>query len=126
MSEDKTPPFDMFDPTGMLKSMRNETMDTWSKMMVDFVNTDEYAEATAANLNNWLSSSTPFRKSLEKYMAEALANLNMPTRDELTTLAGRLTNIEMRLDDLDDKLSELLKLAKTTSTNKSDTKKAKS
>ena len=48
-----------------------------------------------------------FRKAMEKVMAENLANMNMPTRAELTTLAGRMTNVEMRLDDMDAKLDRL-------------------
>jgi hypothetical protein len=35
-----------------------------------------------------------------------LINLNMPTRDDIISLAERLTNIEMRLDDLEAKLEE--------------------
>lgn len=100
--------FDVFDPTGMLKTMRNDSMDAWSKMMTQFVNTEAYAEATGTVLDSWLSSSAPFRKAIENSMAQALANLNMPTRDEITSLAERLTNIEMRLDDLDAKLDESL------------------
>ena len=34
-------------------------------------------------------------------MTQTLANLNLPSRDDVTRLAERLTNIEMRLDDLD-------------------------
>lgn len=116
----------MFDPTGMLKSMRGETMEAWSKMMVDFVNTDEYADATATHLNNWLTSSIPFRKAMEKVMAESLASLNMPTREELATLAGRLTHVEMRLDDMDAKLDKLLSLAQKPPVKKASKPKGKS
>ena len=33
----------------------------------------------------------------------------MPTRTDLLTLAERVTNIEMRLDDMDAKLDQILK-----------------
>ena len=59
-------------------------------------------------LDVWLSNSAPFRKVIEKAMTQALANLNMPSRDDVTRLAERLTNIEMRLDDLDAKLDQVL------------------
>jgi hypothetical protein len=39
-------------------------------------------------------------------MTQVLTNLNMPTRDDVTRLAERLTNIETRLDDLEAKLEE--------------------
>ena len=101
--------FNPFDPTGMLKGMRDTNMEAWSKMMIDLVNTDAYAEATGAMLNSWLTTSGPFRKAMEDSMAKTLAQLNMPSRDEITRLAERLTNIEIRLDDLDAKLDEALR-----------------
>ncbi len=104
--------FDFLDPTGMLKTLRNEQMDAWAKMMVQFVNNEAYADATGKLLDAWLSNSGPFRKLIENTMAQSLANLSMPSRDEVTRLAGRLTNIEMRLDDLDAKLDEVLRITR--------------
>jgi hypothetical protein len=57
-------------------------------------------------LDAWLSSSTPFRKAIEMATTQALISLNMPTRGDVISLADRLTNIEMRLDDLEAKLAE--------------------
>ena len=58
-SKANTNGFNPFDPTGMLKEMRDANMDTWAKMMVDFVNTDAYAESTGAMLDAWLTTSGP-------------------------------------------------------------------
>ena len=96
--------FNPFDPTGMLKEMRDVNMDAWSKTMIDLVNTDEYATSTGKMLDAWLTSSGPFRKAIETSMNHTLAQLNLPTRDDVTRIAERLTNIEMRLDDLEAKL----------------------
>ena len=101
--------FNPFDPTGMFKSMRDANMDAWSKMMIQLVNTDAYAKATGAMLDAWLTTSAPFRKALETAMTQVLTNLNMPTRADVISLAERLTNIEMRLDDLEAKLDESLR-----------------
>ena len=98
--------FDPFDPTGMLKQMRDSNVESWSKIMSDFVNTEAYAESTGAMLDAWLTSSGPFRKAMDTSMAKAMEQLNLPTRDDITRLAERLTNIEMRLDDLDARLDE--------------------
>jgi hypothetical protein len=106
---DKPEPFNPFDPTGMWKSMRDTNMDAWSKMMIQLVNTEAYAQATAAMLDAWLSSSAPFRKAIETTTTQTLINLNMPTRADIISLADRLTNIEMRLDDLEAKLDEGLR-----------------
>ena len=93
----------------MFKTMRDANMDAWSKMMIQLVNTDAYAQATGTMLDAWLTTSAPFRKALETTMTQALTNLNMPTRADVTSLAERLTNIEMRLDDLEAKLDESLR-----------------
>ena len=107
--------FNPFDPTGMLKNIRDANLDAWSKMMIDLVNTDAYAKATGVLLDAWLSNSAPFRKALESTLTQVLTNLTMPTRADVTSLAERLTNIEMRLDDLDAKLDEGLRAPKARS-----------
>ena len=101
--------FNPFDPTGMLKQMRDTGLDAYAKMMVELVNTEAYAEAQGAMLDAWLSNSAPFRKAMESATSQNLASMNMPSRDDITRLAERLTNIEMRLDDMDAKLDEALR-----------------
>jgi hypothetical protein len=108
----KTDTFNPFDPTGLLTSMRDANMDAWSKVMIEFVNTEAYAQATATMLDSWLAKSAPFRKALETTMTQSLGQLHMPTREDVTSLAERLTNIEMRLDDLQAKLDECLSAAR--------------
>jgi hypothetical protein len=109
---DKTDGFNPFDPTGVLKSMRDANLDAWARLMIELVNTDAYARATGTLLDAWLTNSTPFRKALETAMTQALANLQMPARADVTSLAERLTNIETRLDDLEAKLDEGLRGAR--------------
>lgn len=103
MSESNTP----FDPFGAWRKMQEANMDAWSKAMVQAVNTDAYAKATGAMLDTYLTASGPFREAIEKTMTQALQQLSMPTRDDFISLAGRLTNIELRLDDLDAKLDRI-------------------
>jgi hypothetical protein len=103
--------FNPFDPTGMFKGLRDANLDAWSRMMIECVNTDAYARATGAMLDGWLSTSAPFRQALEAAVTQALTGLNMPTREDVIGLAERLTNIEMRLDDMDAKLDECLRAA---------------
>lgn len=97
----------MFDPTGMWRGMRDANLDAWSKMMIQLVNSEAYAQATGSVLDAWLTTSAPFRKAMENTMTQVLTQLNMPTRTDVTNLAERLTNLEMRLDDLDAKLNEI-------------------
>jgi polyhydroxyalkanoate synthesis regulator phasin len=96
-----------FDPFGAWTAARDTYMENWSKSMIEFVNSEAYSKATTALLDNYLSVSAPFRSAMEKAMAQVLGQLNIPTRSEVTSIAERLTNIEMRLDDLDAKLDAI-------------------
>jgi polyhydroxyalkanoate synthesis regulator phasin len=101
--------FNPFDPFGAWRSMRDAGMEAWSKAMIQAVNTEEYAKATGAMLNAYLSSSGPAAEAMQKAMSAALQHLQMPSRNDVIGLAERLTNIEMRLDDLDAKLDALIR-----------------
>jgi hypothetical protein len=118
MAQENNGNFNPFDPTGMLKTIRDANMETWSKMMIESVNTDAYARVTGEMLDAYLSKSTPFQKAIETAMTRALGNLNMPSRAEVISLAERLTNIEMRLDDIEAKLDECLRGSRRTSAGK--------
>src|SRR5262249_58931927 len=107
-----------FDPFGPWKGMRDAGMDAWSKMMIQLVNNEAYAQASGAMLDAWLTSSAPFRKAIESTMTQVLTQLNMPTRSDITGLAERLTNIEMRLDDMEAKLDESQRAAHKQATAK--------
>lgn len=106
MSDANKPP----DAFAALRGLRDAYLDAWSKVMIDAVNTDAYAEATGTMLDAYLTASTPFRDTVEKATVTALQQLNMPTRQDVVTLAERLTHVEMRLDDMDEKLDRIERL----------------
>jgi hypothetical protein len=98
------------DPFETLRGMRDNYLDAMSKVMMNAVNSEEYAQATGAMLNNALIASAPFREALDKAMAAALQQSSMPSRQEVAVLAGRFTNIEIRLDDMEAKLDRIIEL----------------
>jgi hypothetical protein len=100
-----------FDPMEPWRGMRDAYLDGWAKSMVDMVNTEAYAQATGTMLDTYLSVSAPFREAIEKAMLKALEQLSMPSRADVVSIAERMTNIEMRLDDMDAKLDNIQKLA---------------
>ena len=102
-----------FDPLEAWRSMRDATLDAWSKAMIEAVNTEAYASATGAMLDASLSASAPFREALEKSMVQTLQMLNLPTRADFESLAERMTNLEMRLDDIDATLDGLSRPPRT-------------
>jgi len=104
---EKTKPADPFE---VLRGMRDNYLDAMSKVMMKAVNSDEYAQATGAMLNSALIASAPFREALDKAMAAALQHSSMPSRQGVAALAGRFTNVEMRLDDMEAKLDRIIEL----------------
>ena len=97
-------PFDTMNPW---RGMRDFYLEAWAKAAVEMVNSPAYAEATGAMLNNYLNLSAPLSEAVEKNMLKALEQLAMPSRADVLSIAERMTNIEIRLDDLDAKLDEL-------------------
>jgi hypothetical protein len=112
MSDKQPPAGNPFDPAAWREG-RDVLLDAWAKTMVNTVNTDQYAKATGAMLDSYLSASSPFREVVEKSMQQVLQQLSMPSRNDFIALAERITNIEMRLDDMDAKLDRLVKVTTT-------------
>ena len=111
MSEDPVRSSKPIDPFEQFRSMRDAYLDSMAKLMVDAVNTEGYAQATGAMLENSLTISAPFREAMEKSMLQVLQQLSMPSRQDFAALAERFTNLEMRLDDIDAKLDRIEKQA---------------
>jgi hypothetical protein len=116
------------DPFEAIRGMRDSYLDAMSKVMINAVNSEEHAQATGAMLNSSLMASAPFREVLDKATASALQQASMPSRQEVAALAGRFTNIEMRLDDMEaklDRIIELCSVAKPASVGAGSLEKAK-
>jgi polyhydroxyalkanoic acid synthase PhaR subunit len=110
MADDPTRDAKRFDPMEPWRGMRDVYMDAWGKTMVDMVNSEAYAQASGAMLDSYLTISAPFRDAIEKAMLKTLEQLAMPSRADVVSIAERMTNIEMRLDDLDAKLDNIQRL----------------
>jgi hypothetical protein len=114
---ESTNPLDPFEPMNTmweanlknLKSMRDTSLESWSKMMIDMVNSDEYSQATSQWLDTYLTMSQPLQRIIDMTMTQVLTALNMPMRSDVTRLAEHLINVEMRLDDQDAKLDDILR-----------------
>lgn len=105
--------FDPNDPIGNLRKARDATLDAWAKAMIDLVNTETFARWIGATLDSYLIASAPLQNLINTSMKTSLARLNLPSRDEITTLARRVTNIEMRLDDIEIKIDQLTHALRT-------------
>jgi hypothetical protein len=103
------------DPFESFRDVRDAYLEGMSKVMINAVNTEQYAQATGAMLNGCLTFLAPFREALDKAMVMALEQFSMPSQQQLASLAERFTNLEMRLDDLDAKLDRLIELSASRS-----------
>ena len=92
---------------------RDASLETLSRLMIDLVNSELYSQATARWLDAYLTLLQPLRQVSESTMTQVLTRLNMPMRTDVISLAERLTNVEMRLDDLDAKLDIVLRAVQT-------------
>lgn len=99
-----------FDPFGQWKSLRDATLEAWSKQMIDFVHSEDYSRASAQWLDASISLAQVFQQAVEQTLTRTLTQYNIPTAGEVVKLAERLTNIELRLDDLDARLDEIVRL----------------
>lgn len=98
------------DPFGFWRAYRDAGLEAWASSMARLVASDEFAEALGAQINASLALTGPLQQYLEQYMEQYLASLQMPSRGEVIRLAERLTNIELRLDDLDARTETMLNL----------------
>jgi len=98
-----------YDPFAAFKTMRDSNLELWAKAMMEIANRPAYNQAMSAFLDSYLTTSIPLQRVVEQTMTQVLGNLNMPTRNDVTSIAERLTNIEMRLDDLEAKLDVAIK-----------------
>ncbi len=110
MGDEPTKDGKRFDPLEPWRGVRDVYLDAWAKTMVDMVNSDAYAQATGTMLDTYLTVSTPFREAIEKAMLKTLEQLAMPSRADVVSIAERMTNIEMRLDDMEAKLDIVQRL----------------
>lgn len=103
----------LVDPFGFWRSVRDANLDVWAKAMTNLVNTEAYAQAQGAYLDSYLALIGPVQKAVEQYLEESLARLQMPTREDVLSIAERMTNIEMRLDDLDARTDQMMHMLRS-------------
>ncbi|MGB9739740.1 MAG: hypothetical protein C0184_12630 [Chloroflexus aggregans] len=99
--------FDPNDPIGTWRAWRDASLDAWAKSLTAMVNTETFSQAIGAQLDALLAVSGPIQQAVQQYMERYLAQAQMPSRNEVISLASRLTNIEFRLDDMQAQLDEL-------------------
>ena len=96
-----------FDLTKLLRDARDRVMDAWAKLALHLTSSHEYQRLQGTIAKPALLGYAVFRKLTESVMSPFLAQMNMPSREEVLGIAQRLTRIEMTLDDLGATLDQL-------------------
>lgn len=98
------------DPMEKVRELRDAYLQTWSKYLIEAVNSESYAQASGAALNSYLNVAAPLKEPAEQALLRTLEQLHIPSSADFAGLAGRITNIEMQLDNADAKLDRIEKL----------------
>jgi hypothetical protein len=93
----KSTGFDLFE---QLRKVRDQGMDAWAKTTLRITSSEPYHRAVGVLVQPGLIATALFRRSSGKAMSQLLAQLHMPSREEVLSLSQRLTHIEVALDDL--------------------------
>jgi len=86
---------------------------SWSSVMSETVSSQSFAESMGAQLESSLDSMTLFQRQFGDIMEQYLQQMSLPTRKEVLSIAKRLTQLEMAMDDLNAKMDELLDVVKS-------------
>jgi hypothetical protein len=111
-----------FDPIKLIREARDGGMDAWAKLMLRLTSSHEYQRVQGAISKPTLLAVALYRKAAESAMSEVLANLNMPSREEVLSLSTRLTHIEMAIDDLGAGLEQLRRAVGVTRPQRTSTR----
>jgi hypothetical protein len=95
----------------VLRDVRDAGMDAWAKTMLRLTYSHEYQRLQGFISKPTLLAIALFRKTTESAMSGVLAQLHMPSREDVLTLSQRLTHIEMVLDDLGAGMDQLRRSA---------------
>ncbi|HEY2029482.1 MAG TPA: hypothetical protein VGH20_09750 [Myxococcales bacterium] len=105
MSHEKKP----FTVSGAVRSARDSMLEDFARLALAVTTTNAWRKVNAAVMKPTLIVSAVVKEKRDEAMADVLEKLNMPSRQEVTNVAQRLTRIEMALDDIGAGLDQLRK-----------------
>ena len=107
------------DPFAQMIQFYDTYAKSWSDVMSGAVASKGVAEAMGQQMEGSLEALTLWRKQMGTVFEQYLQQMSLPTKSQIVSLAERLTNVEMAIQDLDEKLDELLDRTKPAPRKKS-------
>lgn len=98
------------DPFARMLQFYDDWTKTWAGAASEMVSSKPFADSMAQQLEATLSTTQLLRRQMGEIMEQSLQQMSLPTRKEVVQIAERLTHVEMRLDDMEAKLDEVLDL----------------
>lgn len=89
-----------FDPFEFWRRYYEANEENWTKTIKEVAASRDYAEAQGKVLENLLA----FQKGMRDRMTDQMANMNMPTRDDVSRLGELILGVEEKVDQLHDRL----------------------
>ena len=102
------------DPFSQMLQFYDDWTTTWSGAASEMASNKNVADSMAQQLDSSLSTAQMMRRQMSELMEQSMQQMSMPTRREILSIAERMTNIEMRLDDMETKVDEVLDLLKAS------------
>lgn len=90
-------------PLQTWKELYDQFEKTWTKPMNEMLGTESFAASMGATRDSYLTSQKALREGMENY----LKTLHMPSKSDITRLAGQVVQLESKLEALDDRFDSL-------------------
>lgn len=96
------------DPVAGMLEFYDNWSKSWARTMSDMVANERVASTMAQQLEGSLEYWSLVKRQVGEVMEQYLTQMNLPTQKDVIGVAERLTNIEMRIDDIEAKVDEVL------------------
>ena len=102
------------DPFSQMLQFYDDWTKTWSGAASEMASSRNFADSMAQQLEASLSATQLLRRQMGELMEQSMQQMSLPTRRQILSIAERMTNIEMRLDDMEAKMDQVLDLLKAS------------
>ena len=102
------------DPFSQMLQFYDDWTKTWSGAASEMASSKNFADSMAQQLEASLSATQLLRRQMGELMEQSMQQMSLPTRRQILSIAERMTNIEMRLDDMEAKMDQVLDLLKAS------------
>jgi hypothetical protein len=94
------------DPFETWRSIREVSVDAWSRVMTQAMNSEAYAQVSGAILDAYLSAPPPMRQAISTALSAALQQLNLPSRSDVLEISSQLASLDAKVSCLLETLAE--------------------